>query len=191
MGGFRTVPSKMLRPENSILVQNSGSFIFILEWVSWIPIKWRTTKFTTEFMIKQKNFFLGSLFTGLFLLTSPALFAQVAESNFQAAKAQALKMPAFNGDLVDYLTENVQYPEQALKDSLSGRVLIKFLVTKEGKVANCQVMNSVAPILDDEALRVVKATSGQWIPGQLEGENTDIEYILPVVFSLEVSNSSN
>jgi len=134
--------------------------------------------------MKTKNQIAGILFV-IFssLLATTSLFAQQGPS-FSAAKAQEVKMPEFNGDLISFLSENLRYPEQALKDSLAGRVVIQFTITEEGKVKDCKVVKSVADLLDQEALRVAKMTSGKWIPGEIDGNNRDSEYFLPVVFAL-------
>lgn len=95
------------------------------------------------------------------------------------------QMPEFEGGidgLVAYMTENLTYPDDAMKADIQGYVLVQFTVTKNGEIDDVTVLRAVHPSLDAEAIRVVKTTSGKWTPGKLNGQNVSVRYALPVSF---------
>ncbi len=96
------------------------------------------------------------------------------------------QMPSFPGGtnaLNAYLAKNVVYPEDAQKKGIQGRVLVKFVVRKDGSISNAQVAKNVDPTLDQEALRVVMGMP-KWKPGRNNGELVSCRYVLPLVFRL-------
>jgi len=95
--------------------------------------------------------------------------------------------PEFPGGLVALLTKiqsSTKYPKEALKRGYEGKVLVNFIVDKTGKVKETRVIQSVSPLLDQEALRVVNSLKG-WTPGKLDGEVADILFTLPVTFKVQ------
>lgn len=97
------------------------------------------------------------------------------------------EMPSFpNGQsaLFDYLAKNLKYPAVAEENGVQGRVLIKFLVKKDGSIANPIVEKSVDPSLDKEALRLVNAMP-RWNPGKKNGVSVNVEFSLPITFRLQ------
>lgn len=96
------------------------------------------------------------------------------------------KMPEFVGGmdaLTKYLISNVRYPEAAAKAKVTGKVMVSFVVTKEGKVTKASVKRGVDKELDAEALRVISAMPN-WIPGEKGKEKVDAEMVLPISFQL-------
>ena len=96
----------------------------------------------------------------------------------------AEQMPMFPGGqqaLMKYLKENVTYPKDTC---VQGRVIITFVVEKDGSIAEAKVMKSVYPALDEEALRVVNAMP-RWIPGKLNGVCVRTKYTIPITFRLQ------
>ncbi len=96
------------------------------------------------------------------------------------------QMPMFPGGeqaLNDWLSKNLKYPSIAQDNGIQGRVLVSFVVNKDGSVVEPQVMKSVEASLDKEALRVVKAMP-KWNPGKQRGKPVRVRYILPVLFRL-------
>ena len=96
------------------------------------------------------------------------------------------KMPEFPGGvnvMMDYLRENLKYPESAKKNKQEGRVFIAFVVEKDGNISNVSVLRGVCEALDNEAVRVVKAMP-KWNPGTNGGKPVRVQYTLPVVFKL-------
>ncbi|GMT46243.1 MAG: hypothetical protein IEMM0006_2075 [bacterium] len=96
------------------------------------------------------------------------------------------KMPSFPGGigaLMQYLTENIRYPEEAKKMHLQGRVFLQFVVEGDGSITHVRVLRGV-PLLDDEAVRVVR-NMPRWIPGSQRGKPVRVSFNLPVKFTLE------
>ena len=95
--------------------------------------------------------------------------------------------PSFPGGqskLIEYISKEVKYPEAAKKDSTQGRVVISFVVERDGSINEAKVVKSVHPLLDEEALRVVKAMP-KWMPGQHNGEAIRIRYNIPINFKMD------
>lgn len=96
------------------------------------------------------------------------------------------QMPHFRGGdaaLMKYLSENVQYPPEAVKDKVQGRVVVQFMIEKSGEIGEVKVVRSVREDLDAEAVRVVK-TLPRFYPGYLNGNVVSMWYTLPVNFVL-------
>lgn len=97
------------------------------------------------------------------------------------------KMPEFPGGEVavrEYIGKSIQYPEDAKKAGIQGKVYITFTVDKTGKVIDAKIARGVNPSLDKEALRVVESMPA-WIPGQQRGENVAVSYTIPIQFALK------
>lgn len=95
--------------------------------------------------------------------------------------------PQFKGGdaaLKKYLAQNVKYPQEALKKRIQGSVRIGFTVNPDGSIVNAKVERKVNPLLDNEALRVVKAMP-KWTPGKLNGEPVPVKMYIPVGFRLQ------
>lgn len=86
--------------------------------------------------------------------------------------------------LMSFLGQNLVYPKSAIENNIQGKVLVKFVVTKEGNVANIEVVQSVDPALDAEAVRVISLLKG-FVPGVLNGEKVNVWYVLPVNYKLQ------
>lgn len=96
-------------------------------------------------------------------------------------------MPQFPGGqevLLKYLAANIKYPASAVKAKKQGRVIVTFIIQKDGSVAKARIAKSVDPELDAEALRIVKAMPN-WTPGTQDGKPVNVKYIIPVNFSLQ------
>lgn len=97
------------------------------------------------------------------------------------------QMPTFpggDGKLMEWLSKNIKYPAVAEENGVQGRVIVRFVVGKDGSISNASVVRSVDPSLDKEALRVVKAMP-RWIPGKQNGAAVPVWFTLPVTFQLQ------
>ena len=97
------------------------------------------------------------------------------------------QMPIFEGGdaaLLKYLTDSVKYPELAKKHGVQGRVVIGFIVEKDGSLTDVKVLRHVDIALDAEALRVVKGMP-KWIPGCQDEQLVRVRYNVPVSFRLK------
>ena len=92
--------------------------------------------------------------------------------------------PGGVGKLMEYVSMNVRYPKEAESKSIQGRVVTTFVVEKDGSITDAEVIKSVDPALDDEALRVVKAMP-KWTPGKQEGKPIRVKYTMPITFALQ------
>lgn len=86
--------------------------------------------------------------------------------------------------LYKFIYINTHYPDEAKRQSITGTVYLKLLINKKGEITNIEVMKSVNPILDDEAVRVAKLLDN-FIPGQEDGEKSNSVYILPIKYAFE------
>ena len=96
-------------------------------------------------------------------------------------------MPSFpggQGALMDYLRNNVKYPVVAQENGVQGRVVVSFVVEKDGSITDVKVVKSVDPSLDKEASRVVRSMP-KWIPGKQNGSAVRVKYNVPVSFKLQ------
>lgn len=97
------------------------------------------------------------------------------------------QMPQYPGgvqELMKYISKNLRYPAIAQENGIQGRVILRFVVSASGKVEDVQVLRSLDPNCDKEAVRVVQSMP-QWIPGKQNGRNVPVYYTLPVVFRLQ------
>ena len=97
------------------------------------------------------------------------------------------EMPSFpggQGALMSFLYSNIKYPVVAQENGVQGRVIVGFVVERDGSITDVKVMRSVDPSLDREAQRVVKAMP-RWKPGKQNGSAVRVKYTVPVVFRLQ------
>ena len=96
------------------------------------------------------------------------------------------KMPKFKGGetgLAKFLKENVKYPNIARENGVQGRVLVEFIVEKNGSITNVKIIKGVEPNLNNEALRVVNMMP-RWKPGKHNGKKVRVRYSMPIHFRL-------
>lgn len=97
------------------------------------------------------------------------------------------QMPSFPGGdkkLMEYLAANIRYPKELAETCIQGRVIVSFLVEKDGSISDVKVLKSLDPLLDKEAVRVVSGMP-KWIPGRQNGVAVRVRYIIPVNFRLQ------
>ncbi|MBR5653410.1 MAG: energy transducer TonB [Prevotella sp.] len=97
------------------------------------------------------------------------------------------QQPAFpggQGALLSWLSSNIHYPAVAEENGIQGRVVVSFVVEKDGSISNVQVVRGVDPSLDKEAARVVKSMP-KWTPGKQNGQAVRVKYNVPVTFKLQ------
>lgn len=125
-----------------------------------------------------------------------ALMMLVLLFSFMTSTAQTKKnnmvfdvvevMPQFPGGqiaMLQYLMKNIKYPEQAVKEGIQGRVTVRFIVEKDGSISDVKPVLSVHPLLNKEAVRVVKSMP-KWTPGKQNGKPVRVRFNLPVMFKL-------
>lgn len=96
---------------------------------------------------------------------------------------QQPNFPGGKEELFKYLAYNMIYPADATKNKVEGRVLVTFVIEHDGSISNVNVVNSVYPSLDKEAIRVVSEMP-KWIPGKANGKTVRVKYTIPITFRL-------
>lgn len=93
-------------------------------------------------------------------------------------------MPTFNGNLNQWLLQNMKYPVEAINKKEQGKVIVQFIVSENGEVSEPKIIRSVSPALDKEACSIVLAMP-KWNPGKLKGKPVAVRYMLPISFRLQ------
>lgn len=96
-------------------------------------------------------------------------------------------MPKFKeGDaaIFKYLLENLKYPKMAIENQIQGTVHLRFVVGKNGKIRDIEILRGINKLLDDEAVRVIKEMP-DWSPGKQHGKPVSVYYTLPIRFTLK------
>lgn len=83
-----------------------------------------------------------------------------------------------------YIVKQIRYPQEAIENDIQGRVYVRFVVTRKGRVDKISVIKGIDPILDKEAKRIIKSLP-DWTPGQRNGKPVDVWYTIPVTFMIE------
>ena len=96
-------------------------------------------------------------------------------------------MPEFPGgelSLMKWIAENVSYPVVAAENGVEGLVACSFVVNTDGSICDIEVLRSIDPLLDKEAVRVLERMPN-WKPGMQQGKNVRVKYTIPVRFRLK------
>ncbi|WP_242916803.1 energy transducer TonB [Pontibacter liquoris] len=121
--------------------------------------------------------------------TAPTRQATIAKKS-DTAKAYTYveQMPEFKGGeaaLFTFLAGHIMYPAVAKEAALEGLTVVSFVVETDGSVTGIKTVKSLSPETDQEAARVVKLTSGSWMPGKQNGVLVPVQYTLPIRFALK------
>lgn len=109
--------------------------------------------------------------------------AEEAEKVFDVVE-QMPTFPGGNEALFAFLSKNIRYPAVAEENGVQGRVIVTFVVERDGSITDVKVIKSVDPSLDKEAMRLVKSMPN-WIPGKQNGQAVRVKFTLPVTFQLQ------
>ncbi|MBQ6652575.1 MAG: TonB family protein [Prevotella sp.] len=96
-------------------------------------------------------------------------------------------LPEFPGgmsEMMKFVQENMKYPQEAHANGVQGRVIVNYIVEKDGSLSNIHVVRSVDPLLDAEALRVVSLMP-KWKPGKQDGKPVRVKFTIPITFKLQ------
>lgn len=93
------------------------------------------------------------------------------------------EFPGGNTALTDYFRKAIVYPKAAKENGIQGTVYIKFVVAKDGSIANVEVLSGIEPSLDAEATRVVKSMP-KWTPALKSGRQVNVAFTIPIRFAL-------
>ena len=153
-------------------------------WISYVGME--SKNISVKDCIKQtdKTIRLTSATNELDLTVSPSAPKPTVQNGETFTVVE--QMPEYPGGmkaLMGYLAENIQYPAECQKAGIQGRVIVQFVVKADGSLDNFEIKRSVNPLLDAEALRVIKTTP-KWKPGTQHGKPVDVKFTIPVTFSL-------
>lgn len=116
-----------------------------------------------------------------------AISSNGSSTNMRQIYEVAEQMPTFPGGdaaLMDFLRNNVQYPQNAVENCVSGRVIVGFVVERDGSLTDVKVISRVDPSLDKEAIRVV-LNMPKWNPGKQDGQRVRVRHQIPITFRLQ------
>lgn len=122
--------------------------------------------------------------------SAPQSVQKVASSEIPATNDVFMvveQMPEFPGGMsacLKFLADHVAYPKEAAEKKIQGRVIVQFVVMKDGSIANARVLRAVDPLLDAEALRVI-GLMPKWKPGTQRGQAVNVKFTMPVTFRLD------
>ncbi|HBN06162.1 MAG TPA: energy transducer TonB [Bacteroidales bacterium] len=131
--------------------------------------------------MKVKAIFRLVVFS-LALNLSLGLFAQQNEPIESSVDTYALA-PMEKQAVSDFIFANINYPKEEIGSGISGMVIVKFVVEKDGTISNLTIDKSLSTLLDQEAQRVISLIPGKWIPATVNGQNVRSYVKLPVMFS--------
>jgi len=107
----------------------------------------------------------------------------IASDEIFVAVAEMPEFPGGEQKLMEFLRENIVYPKLAIEIGLSGKVTVGFVVEPDGSLSNIRVARGISPLLDNEAIRVVKMMP-KWKPGKQRQKAVKVGYNLPIEFNL-------
>lgn len=116
-------------------------------------------------------------------LTATGQVKKVAKDSVLPEFTYVDKLPEFPGDVNEYIRKHMKYPEVARARKVEGRVVVRFSIDEYGNILRVQVIKSIHPLLDSEAVRLVRSMPA-WKPGILNGKPVLVSYTLPVYFRL-------
>ncbi len=137
-------------------------------------------------MVSRKNYYGSSYNNGQSSSNSETLFYDKPEVENKVFDVVEV-MPTFPGGpavLMKYLADNIKYPAEAQNNGIQGRVVVSFVVERDGSLSDFQIVRYVDPSIDEEAIRVAKAMP-RWIPGRQNGSTTRVKYNVPVSFRIQ------
>lgn len=113
----------------------------------------------------------------------PAPKPEISNKVFDVVE-QMPSYPGGTGALMSYLNSNIKYPVVAQENGVQGRVIVGFVVERDGSITDVNILKSVDPSLDREAARVVRSMP-RWTPGKQNGQAVRVKYNVPVTFRLQ------
>ena len=144
------------------------------------------TRIEKAYGLKWRLLATLSVLALLFMVNTNAMAQSKKVANDKVLE-KAEVMPQFPGGdqaMMKFVSENVQYPEEAKEKEISGRVMVGFIVEKDGSISDVKVVKGIGGGCDEEAVRVVKAMP-KWKPGKEKGKPVRVSYIMPIFFKLQ------
>jgi periplasmic protein TonB len=129
--------------------------------------------------------FLISILSIFLSLSSVRSFSQdtIQDNKVYTVVENIPVYPGGDAALMEFLSDNIRYPEEAKTSGVTGTVMVRFIVEKDGSVTNAKILQGLDGGCNEEVLRVVKLMK-KWTPGKQNGKAVRVLYNLPVKFSL-------
>ena len=121
------------------------------------------------------------------LMANTTAMAQNKKATNDKVYEKVEVMPEFPGGeqaMLDYVSKNIVYPQEAREKEISGRVLVSFIVEKDGSITDAKVAKGIGGGCDEEAVRVVNAMP-KWKPGKQKGKPVRVSFMMPFTFKLQ------
>jgi len=115
--------------------------------------------------------------------TNSSTQSKVSDPDVFVVVEQHPEFPGGTQAMMEYIKQNIRYPEKAKKEGIYGRVTVSFIVEKDGSLSNVEIIRGVDPELDAEAIRLVQSMP-KWKPGKDKGQDVRVRFTLPVQFTL-------
>ncbi|MBN1924938.1 MAG: energy transducer TonB [Prolixibacteraceae bacterium] len=119
----------------------------------------------------------------------PAIISEEGKEEEDIVFTTVKDMPEFPGGdkgLLRWIANSIKYPQNAIEMGIDGTVFVKFVVNTDGTVINAEIVRGVDPLLDEEAVRVIK-NMPRWKPGMQNGKLVKVMYVVPIRFELKKS----
>ena len=146
-----------------------------------------TTMYTVEpFTLDADNFKLS-------IITMEDNPVQILKNDNDTVYQVVDQMPEFPGGMeamMEFVATNIKYPQDAIDENMEGRMMVSFVVEKDGLVSNVKMLRGVCKSIDEEAMRVVRGMP-RWKPGMKDGKPARVAYQIPIVFKLGQMNNEH
>jgi TonB family protein len=86
--------------------------------------------------------------------------------------------------ILGFIAKNLVYPIDAKEEGIQGKVIVKFMIMEDGSTGRFELLKSVHPLLDNEALRTIKLTQNNWTPGEISNNQVKVEYTIPIDYKI-------
>jgi protein TonB len=126
------------------------------------------------------------LISAMLVLAFPGNVAAQATSKEDEVVVVADEMPSYPGGakaLLDEIYKSITYPEDAVSNRIEGKVIVRFIITKEGKAVQPSISKGLYPSIDKEVLRVISRLQ-KFNPGKIGGNPVNVYYAVPITFKL-------
>ena len=144
----------------------------------------KSTKAIGTFNVEGNDEVGGAVLKAKEEIKAPEPPKHVEETKIFTVVEQMPLFPGGDAALMAYLRDNIHYPTVAAENGVQGRVVVGFVVERDGSITDVNVLRSVDPSLDREAMRVVKGMP-RWTPGKQNGSAVRVKYQVPVTFRLQ------
>ena len=144
----------------------------------------KSTKAIGTFNVEGNDEVGGAVLKAKDEIKAPEPPKHVEETKIFTVVEQMPLFPGGDAALMAYLRDNIHYPTVAAENGVQGRVVVGFVVERDGSITDVNVLRSVDPSLDREAMRVVKGMP-RWTPGKQNGSAVRVKYQVPVTFRLQ------